>query len=276
MTEISSNRIAFIAEYVKRHTGIFLDDSKKYLIESRFRPLMRELGTESWIEFQQKLGSDSMGLLKKKVIDAITTNETYFFRDKTPFDLLRHKLIPEIILSQKSALRPSLKIWSAACSTGQEIYSIAIVLRETIPDIERWNVRIIGTDIGDAAIRKASYGKYSRLEADRGLDPRRLTRYFTKEGDLYKVKDELRYLASFSQGNLLESFTHLGMFDIIFARNVAIYFTQKDKIDLFHRIAERLNPNGTLIVGASESITLFTQRFQMNQYMNGTYYQVKK
>ncbi len=276
MNEISPQELTFIADYVKRVTGIHLDQSKKYLIESRFKPLMRELNLKSYGEFNTRLSRDPA--LQKRVIDAITTRETYFFRDNSPFELLRYKIFPEMINKKRRAatgMRPAMRIWSAACSTGQEVYSAAIILRELIPNIEAWDIRILGTDISDAAIQKASYAKYSRLEVERGLPPQLLSRWFVAEGDLYKVRDDVRFMAAFQKGNLLESFNHLGKFDLIFARNVAIYFTHQDKIRLFERIADQLNPGGVLIVGASESLTLYTQRFSMKQAHNSVYYEVK-
>jgi len=277
LNEITPQELTFIADYVKRVTGIYLDQSKKYLIESRFKPLMRELGINSFGEFNTKLSRDPA--LQKKVIDAITTRETYFFRDNSPFELLRNKIFPDMIAKKQraaGAARPALRIWSAACSTGQEVYSIAIILKEIIPNIERWDISILGTDISDAAIQKASYAKYSRLEVERGLSPQALSRWFIPEADVYKVRDEIRYMASFQKGNLLEPFSHLGKFDLIMARNVAIYFTHQDKIKLFERIAGQLNPEGALIVGASESLTLYTQKFTIRQYLNAVYYEVKK
>jgi chemotaxis protein methyltransferase CheR len=275
VNDITPQELSFIADYVKRVTGIHLDQSKKYLIESRFKPLMRELNLNSFAEFNTRLSRDPA--LQKRVIDAITTRETYFFRDNGPFELLRHKLFPEMInKKQRSAagMRPSIRIWSAACSTGQEVYSIAIILRELITNIEAWDVRILGTDISDAAIQKASYAKYSRLEVERGLPPQVLSRWFTPEGDLFKVRDDVRFMATFQKGNLLEPFNHLGKFDLILCRNVAIYFTHQDKMLLFERIATQLNPGGFLIVGASESLTLYTQRFTMKQANNSVYYEV--
>jgi chemotaxis protein methyltransferase CheR len=275
VNDITPQELSFIADYVKRVTGIHLDQSKKYLIESRFKPLMRELNLNSFAEFNTRLSRDPA--LQKRVIDAITTRETYFFRDNGPFELLRHKLFPEMInkkLRSAAGMRPSIRIWSAACSTGQEVYSIAIILRELITNIEAWDVRILGTDISDAAIQKASYAKYSRLEVERGLPPQVLSRWFTPEGDLFKVRDDVRFMATFQKGNLLEPFNHLGKFDLILCRNVAIYFTHQDKMLLFERIATQLNPGGFLIVGASESLTLYTQRFTMKQANNSVYYEV--
>jgi len=268
--EISPDELTLLADHVRRITGIHLDQSKKYLVESRFRPLIKELGLESFRDLNRRLASDPS--LNSRVIDAITTRETYFFRDSSPFEALRRHILPEMIARKKRIGNNSLKIWSAACSSGQEVYSTAILLRELLPDADRWNIRLLGTDISDEALTRASYGKYSRLEVERGLPPEHLNRWFLPEGELYKVRDELRYMVSFQKGNLLESFTALGSFDIILARNVAIYFTQKDKIDLFDRISVQLDKEGALLVGASESLTLFSRKFRMVQAGGAVYY----
>ena len=175
---------------------------------------------------QAKAKVDQAKKIEKEIIDAITTNETLFFRDKGPFELLQHKILPEIIdaRSTKTSLKTNIKIWSAAASTGQELYSIAIVIKELLRDNPEYIFTLLGTDISDAAIAQASYGKYNRFEIERGLDKKYLQKYFTLFGDSWKIKDEIRAMVNFRKLNLMHPLNALGKFDIIFCRNILIYF----------------------------------------------------
>ena len=217
--------------------------------------------------------------LKRKVIDAITTGETSFFRDTSPFDLLQHKIVPDLIDRRTRAngngrIIP-VRIWSAACSTGQEVYSTAIALKEVLLDLNRYDVRILGTDISDKAVAHASYGHYSRLEMDRGMPADKIAKYFVAEGQAWKIRDELRALATFRTMNLLEPFGFPARFDIIFCRNVAIYFSEQDKIRLFQAIARVMAPDGYLIIGSTESIANLCPEFEPKRYLRAVFYQLK-
>ncbi|MCK5674881.1 MAG: hypothetical protein KAH95_15990, partial [Spirochaetales bacterium] len=190
------------------------------------------------------------------------------------------KIIPDLIDRRvsgsditKSPL--TLKIWSAACSTGQEVYSIGIVLKELLGDITKHNVTILGTDISDDAVTKASYGYFNWVEIERGLPPDKLNRYFNKEKDMWKIDDEIRSMATFKKLNLMEDFNHLGMFDIIFCRNVAIYFPEEKKKSLFSRISQLLKPDGSLIIGGTESIAAICPTLESKRYLRSIFYQHK-
>ncbi len=277
MLKITPGELTEIAKYVNDLTGIVLDQSKAYLIESRLSPLAEELGCASYKELQQKAQRDPRRIIQNRIIDAITTNETFFFRDNNPFELLRHKVFPDIfdrIMAQGSAFK-RLKIWSAACSTGQEVYSIAVILRELLPDVDKWNIRILGTDISDAAIAQASYGRYNRTEISRGLNPNQLNKYFTQDGNQWRIRDELRSMAYFKKQNLLQPFVGMEKFDLILCRNVAIYFSPENRKTLFNRLANQLNPKGILIIGASESLLGITDRFVRKDYMRSVFYELK-
>ncbi len=277
MKKISTGELKIFIPYVNKLTGIVLDHSKAYLIESRLGPLLDTLGCDTYSQLYTKARGDLSKRIEKSIIDAITTNETYFFRDKTPFELLKFKIIPDHIDSQKSSgiLRPSLRIWSAACSTGQEVYSIAMVLREIIPDIARWQISIRGTDISDAAVQQASVGRYSKVEVERGMTQSQIQKYFIQDGKQWKVKDLLRAMVQFQKGNLLQPLLGLPKFDIILARNVAIYFSMDDRRIMYSQLANQLQPGGMLIIGASESLMGVSDQFQRMNYLNSTYYTLK-
>lgn len=279
MTKITPDEFKLIAKYIYNISGIHLEPSKTYLVETRLNSLLEELDCQSYSELHHKSKADASRSIEKKIVDAISTNETLFFRDTGPFDLLRHKILPDLIDSRTaktSSLLPiSLRIWSAACSTGQEVFSIAIVLKELLSDLKKYNIKLLGTDISDAAVAQASYGTYGKFEVERGLAPDKLRTYFTPNGDTWKIKDEIRAMATFKKLNLMLPFNGLGKFDIVFCRNVAIYFTPDDRKKLFHNLAEVLNPDGYLIIGATESLTGICPRFEPQRHIRSIFYQLK-
>jgi len=268
-----------LSQYVYTLCGIHLDDSKSYLLEGRLASLLNETGSASFSELYLKARSDVSKTLPRKIVDAVTTGETSFFRDSAPFDLLQHKLLPELIDRRKKNSAPNatvyLRIWSAACSTGQEVYTTAITLKETLGNISNYNIRILGTDISDQAVTRASYGVFSRLEIERGLSPERLQRHFTPVENGWKIKDEIRSMVSFKKANLMEDFSSLGRFDIIFCRNVAIYFTEPDKIQLFNKLAGNMAPDGALIIGSTESLTGLVPQYEAMRYLRSVFYRLK-
>jgi len=276
MLKITAEEINVIARYVHDLTGIVLDQSKAYLMESRLGPIAEELQCRNYSELYFKAKNEALGRIQNRIIDAITTNETFFFRDNSPFELLRHKIFPDIFdrITDMNAAK-SLDIWSAACSTGQEVYSIAIILKELLADINQWRIKLLGTDISDAAIAQASYGRYNRTEISRGLPHGQLQKYFTDEGTTWRIKDEIRYLTSFKRQNLLKPFMGMQKFDIILCRNVAIYFSPQNRKVLFERIANQLKPKGMLIIGASESLLGVSDRFMRRDYMRSVFYELK-
>jgi chemotaxis protein methyltransferase CheR len=264
------------SRYIKEICGIHLDDSKGYLVETRLGFLLPEAGAANFSELFYKARSDASSKLRAKIIEAITTNETSFFRDTSPFELLRHKMIPELLDRRNgNSGRIPIRIWSAACSTGQEAYSTAIVLKELLGDLTRYDIRILGTDISNKVVAQASYGEYGRLELERGLPAETLARHFMASGDRWKVRDEIRSLATFRTMNLLEPFTFPSPFDIIFCRNVAIYFTEADKIRLFRNLAKYLARDGGLIIGSTESISGLCPELEPKRYLRSVFYQWK-
>jgi chemotaxis protein methyltransferase CheR len=274
---LTRDELTVWSRHIHEICGVNLDESKGYLIETRLAGLLRENGSGSWSELLHKVKTDVSRSLNLKVINAITTNETSFFRDTSPFDLLQHKLFPELIdRRNKSGVRPvPIRILSAACSTGQEAYSTAIVLKELLRDFRGYDIRILGIDISDAAVKQASYAHFSRLELDRGLPQDKLSRYFEPVGEKWKVRDELRALASFRCANLLKPVISPAPFDIIFCRNVAIYFTEPDKIRLIRNLGQVLAKDGALIIGATESIAGLCPEFEPKRYLRAVFYQKK-
>jgi len=266
-----------LATYIHGLCGIQLDASKHYLIEGRLRPLLVQTKARTYSELYNKARSDRSGSLEQAIIDAVTTGETLFFRDGAPFDLLRQKLIPELInrRSRAGLGKIPIRIWSAASSTGQEVYSIAIVLRELLGGFEKYDIRLLGTDISSEAIARAAAGIYKEVEMERGMPPGLLYRYFIQRDTGWQVCDEIRSLASFRALNLLRDFSMLGQFDIIFCRNVAIYFSEQDKASLFARLAKTLAPDGYLLIGATESIAAVSNGFEAIKQLRSVFYQRK-
>lgn len=277
MLKINQDELIQVANFINKLTGIVLNQSNSDLMESRLGPLAEEFGCGNYGELLQKSNSDSSQTVQNRIIDAITTQETFFFRDNNPFELLRLKILPDLF---KRMMAPGnkekkLKIWSAACSTGQEVYSIAIILRELLPDMDRWNIQILGTDISNAAIDQASSGQYNRTEMSRGLTPNQVSKYFHNRDNHWRIVDELRTMAQFKQKNLQEPFDAMEKFDLILCRNVAIYFSPENRRTMYKRIANQLNPNGFLIIGASESLNGASDQFEHKDYMRSVFYQLK-
>jgi chemotaxis protein methyltransferase CheR len=280
MLKITPSELKVFASFIQEMSGIALDQSKAYLLETRLGGLAQELGCASFSELYFKAKADSSLKVARKIIDGITTKETLWFRDTSPFELLRHKILPELI--DKRFLKPvgpgkkGLKIWSAACSTGQEVYSLAIIIKELLPDWSKYSISILGTDISDEAVSRASYGQYNQFEIERGLPREKMEKYFTPNGQsIWKIKDETRAMTTFRRHNLMESLAALGTFDLILCRNVAIYFSQPDKGKLFQKIAQILEPDGYLIIGSTESLLGVSEEFEPQRHLNSIFYQRK-
>jgi len=279
MIKVTTDDIKAMSKYILDISGIDLDESKAYLIETRLGGLIKEYQCSSYRELCSKAKTDSNKTIENRIIDAISTNETLFFRDAGPFEVLQHKILPDLIdrrTEKSSGLLPiPIRIWSAACSTGQEVYSIAIVLKELLSDLKEYNVKLLGTDISDSAIGQASYGTYNKFEIERGLSKETLQKYFISNGGNWKISDEIRAMVSFTKRNILKPFVGLGKLDIIFCRNVAIYFNLEERKKLFENIADVLEPDGFLIIGSTESLTGICPIFEPKRYLRTIYYQLK-
>jgi chemotaxis protein methyltransferase CheR len=259
---LTPDDIDAICDLVIDLCGVYLDESKGYLIESRLGDLVKRSGCANYAELARKARHSTDHDLRNRIVDAITTNETLFFRDASTFDGLQQVIFPELIRA-KSAANGSkrIRIWSAGCSTGQEPYSVAMALCEQLSDAGSWNIDILGTDVSDEAIGRAGRGWYATHEVGRGLSEERLARFFHRDGVGWRVNDSLRSLVRFEQGNLLEPFDGVGKFDLVFCRNVAIYFTPAARRDLFDRLSATLEPGGALLVGSQESLVDLGPRF---------------
>jgi chemotaxis protein methyltransferase CheR len=266
---------AVVFEYIHAICGIALDDSKTYLIEGRLGAVAERHRCASFSQLLERAHHDPSGAVERAIIDAITTNETLFFRDGAPFDLLRHKLVPELIDRRTRTGSARIRIWSAACSTGQELYSIAILLKELLGDPDRYGVQLFGTDISDEAVARASKGLFGAVEIGRGLSDELRAKYFSARTGGWQIRDEIRVMATFRKLNLLQDFSVLGRFDVIFCRNVAIYFNDFDRRALFQRMERALEPGGCLIIGSMESLAGVAPQFESKRHLRSVFYQPK-
>ena len=255
--------------------GIVLGDNKHYLVSSRLNRLMGEHQLSSLGELVERLKRERGPGFRERIIEAMTTNETFWFRDSFPFDILKNRVIPEF-LDKRS--RQPLKIWSAACSSGQEPFTISISIAEYLkenPGKLPGEGQIIATDISDRMLEMGRAARYDELSVARGLSAERKGAYFTQVGSEWEVKSEIRRRVNFRHLNLLQSFSSLGKFDVIFCRNVLIYFSTESKMDILARFAQQLNPGGYLFLGASESMANYSDAFEMVRCHPGVVYQLK-
>ncbi|ADG67742.1 Protein-glutamate O-methyltransferase [Planctopirus limnophila DSM 3776] len=257
---IDSNDYDFLSALVARRSGLALGSGKEYLLEARLIPIANSLGMPSLVELVRHLRVRRDENLEATITEAMTTNETLFFRDKTPFDELKEQILPELITNRQTSRR--LRIWSAAASTGQEAYSLLMTIRESFPQLSSWRIEVIGTDISQQALSKARQGTYSQFEVQRGLPIQLLVKYFQQVPEGWQISQELRNAVTFKPLNLLENLSSLGEFDIIFCRNVLIYFEQANKTTILDRMERQLRPDGYLVLGAAETVLGVTNRFQ--------------
>jgi chemotaxis protein methyltransferase CheR len=266
MTELE---FEYLRTYLKQRSGLALTAEKRYLVESRLTPICRRfsLATLGDLIGALKLGQD--GAMERAVVEAMTTNETFFFRDRIPFDLFRDTILPEALARNASKRR--LRIWCAAASTGQEPYSLAMLLQEAGSKLAGWQVEIVATDLSNEVIEKAKLGLYSHFEVQRGLPVQWLIKYFTQIGEQWQIAQSLRSMVDYRHLNLLHSFTSLGHFDVIYCRNVLIYFDAPTKSDVLARLAAQLAPGGALLLGAAETVIGLTDRLSPNPKQRGLY-----
>ena len=274
MQNIDQIEFKMWARYIHEISGIVLDPAKNYLIGSRLGPLLKECECRTFSDLYHKSRLDISRTIEKRIIDQISTNETFFFRDNYPFEMFKYK-IDRKTCKPFFKLPVSIRIWSAGCSTGQEVYSIAIALKEVLEDSADYKIMLMGTDISGSAVARASSGKYNSLEVERGLSSERLLQYFTREGDNWKIRDEIRAMATFKTMNLMQPFTGTGMFDVIFCRNVAIYFTPENRKKLFCNIEKVLAKDGVLIMGSTESLSGVAPQFESRRHLRSVFYQLK-
>jgi len=258
---------------VDQLTGIVLDSGKKYLIETRIGPLLQEQKMGSYKTLLDAIRLPGKEPLREQVIDAITTNETFFFREAAALDLLRRKLMPPILdLRVSGARRDPMRIWSAACSSGQEMYSIAISVMELLGDMAYQHISIDGTDISEQILARASMGVYSQFEINRGLPANLLQKYFVPHPQGFRIKDQIRAMCRFNKANLLRLTLPAVRYDVIFCRNVSIYFSPSERERLFRSLGQCPVPHGVLIVGATEQVRGCDDVFTLQSDFPGCFY----
>jgi chemotaxis protein methyltransferase CheR len=244
----------YLRGVVMRNSGNQVDPARDYLFESRLQRVLRTKGMQSLDQLVSALRSDSGSLLQRSVAEAMTINETSFFRDTASFDLLREELLPALIRERQNVRK--LRFWSAASSSGQEAYSLAMLLREYFPSLLAWNIEIFGTDLSAEMIERARAGRYQRLEINRGLPARLLLKYLQRSGDEWEMAPDLRRLCHFQQRNLCDAAPYPERFDVILLRNVMIYFPPETRHTVLRRIHRSLAPDGALLLGVSEQTSM--------------------
>jgi chemotaxis protein methyltransferase CheR len=264
---VSPTDYDFLRAMLKEHSGLVLSPGKQYLVESRLFPLVRKAGLSGLPALMRKLRNPAEPLIAE-VVEAMTTNESFFFRDKVPFDQFRETMMPALM-----AARPNrrIRIWCAAASTGQEPFSLAMYLREMREKLTGWHVEIVATDISTEVLQKARAGTYSQFEVQRGLPIGLLVKYFSQVGDLWQIAPEIRAMVQFRPLNLLEEFSHLGAFDVVFCRNVLIYFDQDTKTKVLQNVARMTRADGYLVLGAAETVVGLTDAFEPAADQRGLY-----
>jgi len=266
MTEMD---FQFYQKILLEKSGLALSVDKIYLLHTRLTPVAQSLGYPALEQMTAALRFAPDATIINRVVEAMTTNETLFFRDAKPFLHLRDVLLPKLL--QQNEHKKTIRIWCAACSSGQEPYSVAMVLDEFFQNKPGWTSQIIGTDISDEVLTQARKGEYSQFEIQRGLTIQMMMKYFTKQGDDWFVKDKLKSMVQFMPANLLTNMSNLGMFDIIFCRNVLIYFNKETKEKVLERVAPHLTTGGTLILGASENLMGLQTPFEALPEFNASY-----
>jgi chemotaxis protein methyltransferase CheR len=273
---MNSQEQEFFSQLVYTYSGIALGPDKTYLFDNRLSEVAKAIGCPSISDLYRRAKFNMTIDLRDRIVEAMTTNETLFFRDSAPFEALRTKIIPDII-RRKGPTSKTLKIWSAACSSGQEAYSISMLLNESFPDIlSSWNVEISGTDISSQVVERAKKGRYSQIEVNRGLPITYLIKYFKQQGSEWVVDDKIKKICKFNKLNLKDSILSLGSFDIIFCRYVLIYFDLPVKQKIFSEFIKLLGIDGTLFLGSSETIFGISEDFIKEEINKAIYYKIKR
>jgi chemotaxis protein methyltransferase CheR len=259
----------FLRKLVKERSGLVLSADKQYLVESRLLPVARKAGLATLSDLVQRLKGMNAQSLAIEVVEAMMTNESFFFRDKLPFEHFRNTLVPSLMAARAAQRR--IRVWCAAASTGQEPYSLAICLKEMGALVAGWKIDIIATDLSNEVLEKAKAGIYSQFEVQRGLPIQMLVKYFAQVGETWQVSPEIRAMVQYRPFNLLNDFAGLGMFDIVFCRNVLIYFDQQTKVGVLDRIARLVERDGYLLLGAAETVVGLTDSFKPVADRRGLY-----
>ncbi len=265
---VTDDDFAYVQSLVRERAAIVLDDSKRYLVETRLPPLVRDAGFSSIEGLIAEARACGLGPLSDRVVDAMTTNETSWLRDTHPFEVLIGEVLPRVA----STTTGPIQIWSAACSSGQEPYGLAMLIVDALPHL-RSRVRILGTDISQEMLIKAKRAEYSQIEANRGMEASMLMRHFTRAGALWRVNDDIRSMVEFRQHNLARSFVSIPTCDIVLMRNVLIYFDSDAKQKILRTVATKLAPGGWLILGSTETTVGVDGSWERTRFGRTTMYQ---
>jgi chemotaxis protein methyltransferase CheR len=259
----------YLRKLLRERSGLVLSADKQYLVESRLLPVARRAGAAGLPDLVQKLKESRTEQLVTEVIEAMTTNESFFFRDRIPFEHFRDTMVPALLEARAAQRR--IRVWCAASSTGQEPYSLAMCLKEMGGLVAGWRIEIIATDLSNEVLEKAKAGIYSQFEVQRGLPIQLLVKYFSQVGEAWQIAPEVRAMVQYRPLNLLADFAHLGMFDVVFCRNVLIYFDQETKSSVLERIARATDRDGYLVLGAAETVIGLTESFKPVHDRRGLY-----
>lgn len=277
---LSSDDFILFQKYIEEQCGISIRDDKAYLIESRLSKFLVKFSLENFEELYKMLSHQKNKELAEEVIDALTTNETLWFREKTPWEFITDTLLEKYIYEIRQGKRTKVRIWSAACSTGQEPYSIAMCInsyleKHGIKDVTLRHFEILATDISSSVLQMAKRGKYDSISMARGLELSYRDRYFKQEGRIWVLDEKIKNAVQFIQFNLQKSFSNFGKFDLVFCRYVAIYFSESFKKEVFKKIAFSLVSEGILILGNSEVFFEYKEDYEVAQYKNIVFYRVR-
>jgi chemotaxis protein methyltransferase CheR len=259
-TTISPADFEFVSRLLLTEAAIVLEKGKEYLVESRLTPMAREMGYGDLNGLVRQLQKEHSKELIRKIVESLTTHETSFFRDSDPYEVIRTVVLPKLMESQRAA--QELTIWSAAASSGQEAYSLCMLIREHFPQLMSWKLRIIATDISNAILERAKTGKYSQVEVQRGLPPHFLEKYFEPHGSEWQIKDDIRQMVEFSELNLMHPYGRLPAADLVMLRNVLIYFDMSVKRDILGKVRGVLKPHGYLFLGTAETTINIDENYQ--------------
>ncbi len=259
----------YLRKLLRERSGLVLSAEKQYLAESRLLPVARRHGLTTLAELVGKLKIQPAGPLSVEIVEAMTTNETFFFRDKLPFEHFRDTIMPALLAARAREKR--IRVWCTAASTGQEPYSLAMMLKDMAPKLAGFRIDILATDLSDEVLDRAKAGIYSQFEVQRGLPIQQLVKFFSQVGEAWQIAPEIRAMVQFRPINLLKDFSALGTFDMVFCRNVLIYFDQETKTGVLNRLARQMPDDGFLALGAAETVVGLTDAFKPMADKRGLY-----
>lgn len=272
-TPLFADDLTFIRRLIRDRSAIVLDESKDYLLEARLGPIAEKEGLGSLRELIAELRKAPSSSLSKRVVDAMTTNETSFYRDIAPFDCLKQKVLPEVMAARASSRK--LDLWCGASSSGQEPYSILILLKDSFPELETWNLRLLATDLSSNMVERTREGQYTQLEVNRGMPAKLMVKYFDRKGMKWQVKPDVRKLLEAREMNLIDRWPPMGKMDIVFLRNVLIYFDVPTKAAILGKIKNILAPDGFLFLGGAETTIGVDDSFERIEFPNASCYRLR-